>query len=215
MKRMLLLVLTVALAACDQATDSGVRDEAAATADAANIADTAQPQEGSQTPADKPRKFKAHVFQFGIYKAVRKGQIKDSAETNTGKVVRKPRLEHEKTTDRIPLVKDTYFGYQFRLFNLPPEAMIKPVMELRKVLIHPAMTLPDGSTTTGWDHPFKARVETQQVLGFDGYGFNEDYELVEGDWIFQVWYKDTKLIDRKFVSYHPQQDKLAEPSEKE
>jgi len=215
MKRMLLLALAVALAACDQATDSGAQDKAAATAGAANVADTAQPREGSQTPAGQPRELKAHVFQFGIYRAVRKGQIKDSPETNTGKVVRKPTLEHEKTTDRVPLVKDTYFGYQFRLFNLPPEAMIKPVMELRKVLIHPPMTLPDGSTATGWDHPFKARVETQQVLGFDGYGFNEDYELVEGDWTFQIWYKDRKLIERKFVSYHPQQDKTAEPPEKE
>jgi hypothetical protein len=215
MKRMLLLALAVALAACDQATDRGAQDQAAATAGAANVADTAQPQEGSQTPADQPRELKAHVFQFGIYKAVRKGQIKDSPETNTGKVVRKPTLEHEKTTDRIPLLQDTYFGYQFRLFNLPPEAMIKPVMELRKVLIHPEMTLPDGSTTTGWDHPFKARVETQQVLGFDGYGFNEDYELVEGDWIFQIWYKDRKLIERKFVSYHPQEDKPAASREKE
>ena len=156
-----------------------------------------------------------HVFQFGIYKANKKGQITTSKATNTGKVVRSPVLEHVSMTDRIPLAKDTYFGYQFRLWNLPPEAMIKPVMKLRKVLIHPEMTLPDGSKSTGWDRSFKGRVETQQVIGFDGYAFNEDYELVEGDWIFQVWYQDQKLVERKFVSVQPKPENAAEPAEKE
>ncbi len=157
----------------------------------------------------------SHVFQFGLYKAIRKGMVKDSSQTNTGKVVRKPQLEHVRMTDRIPLVKNTYFGYQFRLFKLPPEALISPVMRLRKVLIHPEMTLPDGSKTTGWDRPFKGRVETQQVMGFDGYVFNEDYELVEGDWIFQLWYKDKKLIERKFIAVRPEYAHVAVSSEKE
>ena len=129
--------------------------------------------------------------------------------------MRKPTLEHVSMTDRVPLVKDTYFGYQFRLTNLPPEAMIKPVMELRKVLIHPEMTLPDGSTTTGYDRPFKVKLEAQAATGFDGYGFHEDYELVEGDWIFQIWYQDQKLIERKFVSVPPQPEKATESAGKE
>ncbi len=169
----------------------------------------------NKTSDSQPEGPESHVFQFGLYKAVRKGLVKDSSQTNTGKVVRKPKLEHVSMTDRIPLVKDTYFGYQYRLFNLPPEALIAPVMRLRKVLIHPEMTLPDGSKTTGWDRPMKGRVETQQVMGFDGYVFNEDYELVEGDWIFQLWYKDKKLIERKFIAVRPDYEHVAASSEKE
>ncbi len=214
MKRMIPLAFIFALAGCDQgtATSTPAPD---ATATSANVTDKARPPGGSEVPDSQTGDIKAQVFQFGIYTAAKKGQIKDSPDTNTGKVVRKPTLEHASMTDRIPLVKDTYFGYQFRLWNLPPEVMIKPVMQLRKVLIHPEMTLPDGSKTTGWDRTFKGRVQVQQVLGFDGYGFNEDYELVEGDWIFQIWYQDKKLIERKFVSVWPEQGKAAEVVEKE
>lgn len=209
MKYLIPLTFMFALAGCEQAADSGAPDQDTATA-SANVADKAWPQPDSQNEG-----IQAQVFQFGIYKATRKGQLTDSTASNTGKVMRKPTLEHASMTDRIPLLKNTYFGYQFRLWNLPPEAMIKPLMELRKVLIHPEMTLPDGSTTTGWDRTFKGRVETQQVKGFDGYAFNEDYELVEGDWIFQIWYQDKKLIERKFVSARPEPDEAAEAADKE
>jgi len=204
MKRMIALAFIFALTGCDQGTGTSTPDT-----------DRAQPPGGSEVPDSQTGDIKVQVFQFGIYTAARKGQITDNPDTNTGKVVRKPTLEHASMTDRIPLVKDTYFGYQFRLWNLPPEVMIKPVMQLRKVLIHPEMTLPDGSKTTGWDRAFKGRVQVQQVLGFDGYGFNEDYELVEGDWIFQIWYQGKKLIERKFVSVWPEQGEATEVVEKE
>ena len=206
MKYLILFAFMFALAGCEQAADTGTPDKVAATGTA---------ESSVQAPDSPARELKGHVFQFGTYKATKKGRIADSAETDTGKVERKPVLEHVSMTDRIPLVKGTYFGYQFRLFNLPPEAMIKPVMELRKVLIHPEMTLPDGTKSTGWDRTFKGRVETQQVMGFDGYGFHEDYELVEGDWIFQLWYQDKKLIERKFVTVQPAPEQAAEAAAKE
>ncbi len=214
MIRVIMLVFVIALAGCERTADSSVSEPTApsgelnATEAGASAGVAAPTDSQSQGPT-------AHVFQFGIYKALRKGQLKDSSETNTGKVIRKPTLEHVSMTDRIPLLKETYFGYQYRLFDLPPEALIKPVMELKKVLIHPQMTLPDGSKTTGWERHFKGRVETQQVMGFDGYVFNEDYELVEGDWIFQIWYQDKKLIERKFVSYRPVPATAAAQTEKE
>jgi len=207
MKHIIPLVIIAVLAGCDQAADSGLPDEQVSSA---NRTDT-----GSRVSDSRSEGPRAHVFQFGLYKATRKGQVKSNTQSNTGKVVRRPTLEHVSMTDRVPLVRDTYFGYQYRLFKLPPEALVRPVMVLRKVLIHPPMTLPDGSTTTGWDRTFKGRVEVQQVMGFDGYAFNEDYELVEGDWIFQLWYKDRKLIERKFVSVRPEPEKVAESMQQE
>ena len=210
MKHVISLALLVALAGCEQAADSVAPGQ-----DSANLVGEVPSTAGSAAPDSQTQDIKTSVFQFGIYKATRKGQVTTSSTSNTGKVVRKPTLEHVSMTDRIPLVKDTWFGYQLRLWNLPPEAMVKPVMKLRKVLTHPEMTLPDGSTTTGYDRPFKGRVETQQVMVFDGYGFHEDYELVEGDWIFQVWYQDQKLVERKFYTVQPQPEKAAESAEKE
>ena len=42
-----------------------------------------------------------------------------------------------------------------------------------------------------------------QVVAYTGYGLNEDYEIVEGDWIFQIWYEDKKMIEQKFTTYWP------------
>ena len=198
MNRLAVMVFAFVLSACGQSADSSRADVAVET-------------DMPAAPLLPEKEIGANVFQFGVYKAVRKGMVKDSAQTNTGKVIRKPKLEHVSMTDRVPLKKETYFGYQYRLFNLPAEVLISPVMKLRKVLIHPEMTLPDGTRTTGWDRTFKGRVEADQVMGFDGYAFNEDYELVEGEWTFQLWYKDKKLIERKFTSVRPsQQQALAE-----
>ena len=145
------------------------------------------------------------VFEYGIYNPQRKGRVLDSLETNTGKVVRKPVLELSETTNRIPMVKDTYFAYRYRLLDLPKEEVKKPVVELRKVLIHPEMTLPNGSTSTGWDRMFRGRTSVGQVIAFDGYAFNEDYELVAGDWTFQIWFREQMLVEQKFVVYQPEQ----------
>ena len=203
MHRLIVVLFFIVLAACDQTVSNTDADNHAGT----EIMNTAA------MSVRQPEGIRSHVFQFGIYKAVRKGLIRKSAVTDTGKVISRPKLEHVSMTDRIPLVKETYFGYQYRLFNLPAEVLSKPTVKLRKVLIHPPMTLPDGSTTTGWDQTFKGRVESQQVLGFDGYAFNEDYELVEGDWIFQVWYKDRKLVERKFIAVPPGQKQAVATSE--
>ena len=216
MKYLIHLVFTLALVGCDQTPDaSNSTDKDAGIADSGGAGAGAAPAPAEAPAGGVAQDLKAQVFQFGIYKATKKGRITNSSETNTGKVVRKPTLEHVSMTDRIPLLKDTYFGLQYRLWNLPTEVTVKRVMPLRSVLIHPEMTLPDGSRSSGWDRSVKGIVKSQQVLGFDGYAFNEDYELVEGDWIFQVWYQDQKLIERKFVSVQPEQEKAAEPAAKE
>jgi hypothetical protein len=214
MKYLIPLTLLFALVGCDQTpdvTDSTDIDAGVANATGAGVAQAA----AEATAGDAAQGLKAQVFQFGIYTAEKKGRIRESSQTNTGKVIRKPVLEHASMTDRIPLEKDTYFGFQYRLWNLPTEVTVKRVMELRSVLIHSEMTLPDGSTSTGWDRSKKGIVKSQQVLGFDGYAFNEDYELVEGDWVFQIWYRDQKLVERKFVTVPPGEEKTAETAKTE
>ncbi len=141
MKYLIPLTFMFALAGCEQAADTGApgQDTANVVSAVPSTASSAAPD--SQTKGIKTQRLPVRYLQGHPERA----DHRPARQRNTGKVVRKPELEHVSMTDRIPLVKDTYFGYQFRLWNLPPEAMIKPVMKLRKVLIHPEMTLPDGS----------------------------------------------------------------------
>jgi len=82
-------------------------------------------------------------------------------------------------------------------------------VDLRRVLKHPEMTLPDGSVSTGSDYTIKGKVSVNQVIGYTGYGLDEDYELVEGDRVFEIWYQDRKLIEQKFTTYRPGKEEIA------
>ena len=36
-------------------------------------------------------------------------------------------------------------------------------------------------------------------LGFSGFMFEEDWEIEEGEWIFELWFNDKKLTEKKFI----------------
>jgi len=90
----------------------------------------------------------------------------------------------------------------YRLSNLPGMRTVK----LRRVLKHPEFTLPDGASSTGSDFMINKKLERGEVFAYDAYAFNEDYEMVEGEWIFQIWFEDKKLIEQTFNTYWPEQD---------
>jgi len=188
MKYLLAFLIAVFVFGCEQNSETVKTSSAAKTAEVEKIV--------SKLP-------RGTVFEYGIYDAQRKGRVLGSLTTNTGKIVTRPVLKLSETTNRIPLVKDTYFAYRYRILDLPKEEAKKPVVELRKVLIHPAMTLPDGSVSTGWDRIARNRTSAGQVIAFDGYVFNEDYELVEGEWTFQIWFNDRMLVEQTFTAYRP------------
>lgn len=141
------------------------------------------------------------ILQFGIYELVRPGKLVTSNLTTTGKAISKPTIQQVEQTDRIPAKKDVYFSYQYRLSNISTHA---PVVNLKRVLKHPEITLPDGTKKTGSEYSIKGKVKRGEVFAFDGYAFNEDYEMVEGEWVFQIWYEGQKLVEQRFTSYKPE-----------
>jgi len=63
------------------------------------------------------------------------------------------------------------------------------------------MTLPDGSFSTGSDRLIRGKISSSQVIAYTGYDLDEDYELVERDWVFEIWYQDKMVIEQKFTTY--------------
>jgi hypothetical protein len=153
---------------------------------------------------DKP--LKGHVARPGLYRLVRSGGVIDDPGTGTGKSVVKPVVELVKTTQRIPLIKGGQMYLQYRIWPLPAQPAY---VDLRRILKHPKMTLPDGSFSTGSDRMIKGKVSSNQVIAYTGYGLDEDYELVEGDWVFEIWYQDKKVIEQKFTTYRPDEAEIA------
>jgi len=144
--------------------------------------------------------IKAKVIKAGLFKVIRSGGLVNSTNTSTGKAISKPVIQMVKTSNRIPLIKDAHMSLQYRIWNLPDQpAYIK----LKRVLKHPPITLPDRSVSTGSEYMITSKVSIGQVIAYTGYGLNEDYEMVQGDWTFQIWREDKKLIEQTFTTYLP------------
>ena len=137
---------------------------------------------------------------FGLFRQRSRGRIVKEPEAGTGMVIRGSILEFEgANTDSIPLQKGIRFGYRYWL-KLPGEVK-RP--SLTRVLIHPEMTLPDGTVVTRSSRTISKRATHGIVTAIDAYGISEDYQLVEGEWVFQIWHDGRKLVEQKFTTYKP------------
>jgi len=80
-----------------------------------------------------------------------------------------------------------------------PDQMI----EIKTVCIYPG----DGIKTPGTDKPQKTDSYTREVptdrIAWQGFGFEHEWELMPGDWIFQEWYGTKKLAEVKFTVVKP------------
>jgi len=182
MKKILLMAFVLLLSACNSAEEQ---------------ATTQQLKEKKQATG--------RVLQYGLYTLVSGGEIVDDVKTTTGKGVSKPVITRDRTVDRIPLVRDKYMAYQYRLSDLPGKGRVK----LRRVLKHPEFKLPDGRVSTGSDFTIIKKLDRGKVFAYDAYALNEDYEMVAGEWVFQIWYKGDKLVEQKFTTYHPGKEEMA------
>ncbi len=95
------------------------------------------------------------ISQFGLYRLVRSGGLVDNPHTSTGKTVSNAVIQQVRHTDRIPLIKGAQMSLQYRLWYFPDQPAY---VDLRRVLKHPEMTLPDGTVSTGSDYMIKGKV---------------------------------------------------------
>lgn len=133
---------------------------------------------------------------YGIYE---KSKEKTEAlkDKDTGRVYRaSKKITITEQTDRIP----AKMGVRFGVFcNIIGE--IDTNQKLRRVRIHPEYIKPNGEKTTKdeWEAPArKDRKFTGVAMLFD-----KDYELVPGEYIFKLYYKEKVVLEKTFEVYKP------------
>jgi hypothetical protein len=103
----------------------------------------------------------------------------------------------EYTTD-IPAELGVNFGFQY-IINSSPRG--------RPIRVTTVIKFPEG----GLQRP-GARLYTESrdihdvIIGnksLHGYGFDEEWEMVPGIWVFELWYKNARLIKKTFTIYSP------------
>ncbi|MEN8207538.1 MAG: DUF3859 domain-containing protein [Pseudomonadota bacterium] len=203
MKYLITCLIVAALTGCDQAPDvsqdPGSKTDAGAGQSPADSRQTTV-QEGEPGKQATPGLPRGKATRYGLFRERGRGWVVQDEKASTGKLIRKPKLDFVEQTERIPLRKGTFFGYNYWLKIEPDQSRA----DLKRVLIHPEMTLPDGSKVSRSERNLRKRTRHGIVTSLDAYTLSEDYELVEGDWTFQLWYGDDLLVEQNFTTFWPE-----------
>ncbi len=156
----------------------------------------------------------AEIIEYGLYHADRFGRI-EGRDTSLGSltVLNKETVRLVEKTTRIPAEIGNTFGIAYILHGTPHNADV----ELTIRVITPGLTRPPEPgpqlyTAQGIRFPGRqgagARTTEQwpshanlNKPAYDFFGFEHDWELVPGQWTFQVWYRDAMLTEQSFEVY--------------
>ncbi len=132
----------------------------------------------------------AHVRRTG-------GEIVADPNSDTGSRWINTKLTNVEETNRIPLKKGHGFHVQLMMFRLPAETI-----SIQVAMTHPPMTLPSGEVLQkqGGAIPAKLEMGLFPEASFT-YTLDEDYELVEGDWVLTFSHQGEVLFQITFTTY--------------
>ena len=105
-------------------------------------------------------------------------------------------------TSRIEARLCRRFGVRFVLEGMGPDGVLPIIVRS----LHPQMTRPNGTSSTGGRYASSAGA---QEPGWVGFTFDYPWELVAGTWSFAIMSGDTVLAEQSFeVSVPPDADQL-------
>ena len=138
----------------------------------------------------------AKILKYGIYTST-KVERKEAQNTLSGKRTISSEFEFIDTTTQIPAILGTRFGFKFVIKGSPEGKKI----DIRVTTTHPRMKNPrTGKVGTVNKYNRKARIG---IPGYIGFGFDQEWEVVPGEYIFETYYKDRQLLKKAFTVYLP------------
>lgn len=132
------------------------------------------------------------LLEYGIYDFDEKKSEKIGSETSpTGYYIEANNLTLKKTTDKIPIIRNTTFGIKYKLLTSS--------IPVKVILYHPEIENPDTLYTF-------SKIETSKVIEngktyYDFYTLEYNYEFIPGFWSFQIVYENNLLLEKEFELY--------------
>ena len=147
----------------------------------------------------------AQVVGYGIFTAKSqsrvKGFTKDSPAADAVEGVRFINM-----TNQIPSIPKTGFGIEY-VINSSPNGRLIPITSIIK-FPEPGLVSPRGRVY------LVSRENSRVQIGkptFYGYAFDEPWEMVPGEWIFEIWHKKARLVKKRFIVLPPDETATEEP----
>lgn len=134
---------------------------------------------------------------YGIMTALSKPVERENVGTPGGNEFFIKELVVSTKTIEIPGRVGTRFGYEFTIFDVP----VGEEITLTKRVKYPTIHFPDGKTSTGFTTaigPFKATKRDQTFSFSEGYSLDENFEIVPGDWVIEIWHGKKRLLEKTF-----------------
>ena len=138
------------------------------------------------------------LLDVGLYRAERAGQM-GAPGSVAGNINRLTSVTFYERTTRVPARIGIRFGVRFDLIGEPARA----VVPLRAIWRFPAPGLRDpkgGKTYTQSVEEFSSPIGEPRQRG---YGFDNDWELVPGDWTLEILHGQNRLLTQTFTVYRP------------
>jgi len=145
------------------------------------------------------------VTEFGYYQALEEIDRKRNNASPSGYVRAGGNVKLTKQTTEIPIDQNRLFGFKFLLDGFDPD--LRSASLILEVT-HPEMTRPNGSKSKGYTYPVNIDVWQGISENRSGYRFDKDYEMVEGEWVFQYLYENKMVVQQKFNLFKPVVDSV-------
>lgn len=137
----------------------------------------------------------AEIVDYGIERRQNERIVPDP-NAATGQVRLIKNFQFKERTTEVPAVLGTAFSMCVEVRGLPRSEW----GQLRHEVAHPAMTSPDGKTwrTQGGDaNPLQG--EGGSALTCVGYGLDQPFEIVKGQWTLSVKHAGKTLASKQFT----------------
>ena len=152
--------------------------------------------------AQEPANRKAAIGDYGVFEPVG-GEVEVALPQATSGAKRTPRsirfVEH---TRMILARKGVRFGFDYEITGGK-----KGPVDVMIIVTHPPIQKPDGSVSNGFKFKERIPVVDGKARGFTGYSFDHDYELAPGEWKFEFWVREGKILEWSFVACREDRDR--------
>ena len=148
---------------------------------------------------DSIDQIRAEIYDFGIYELQVKEIIIQDASNTAGyrsHVKSVKDIVHKEQTETIPLVKDILFGYRIRLHGIPEGYSVIVDVRYR----HPPIIGKNGKESLGFTNTGMIKAVNGKYESGVMYRLSEDYEIVPGEWTFDVIYQGKVIATKTFTT---------------
>jgi hypothetical protein len=150
------------------------------------------------TNAIPPRVDQIEIIESGLYNTETLEQVRDP--TSATGIRRYVTATLKEPTTVIPAQLNTHFGVRYKVIGEPAGAFVdlKIIKKFPRLMRDPKRPIKDAKITSVFD--------TTVTIGdsnFSGYAFDHPYEILDGAWTWEIYYRDKKVAEKVLTVAKP------------